>query len=74
MAGINGLNVTALQLGMVSDISSKLNQLILYTFFPTKSISFESAKTPPTEHYIFDSGATNAFYQPSTTLAWKIPG
>ena len=59
---------------MGSDISSKLNQLTSCTIFPTKPIFFESTKTTSTEQCIFDSSATNAFYQPSTTLVWKIPG
>ena len=57
----HGQHQQAWQLGMGSDISSKLNWLTLYTIFATKSISLKSTKTPPTEQYVFDSSATNAF-------------
>ena len=52
--------------------SSNLNGISPYTIFPTTSSTFESTTIPPTEKYIFDSGATDTFYQPSIPVIHAI--
>ena len=72
MASIDDLHVITCDIGMGKDHSYKQNQLTSYTTYHTKSIALDPTQTPPTEQYIFDSSATDAFYQPPTTLAFTL--
>ena len=74
MAGINGLNAPASLLGMGRDYNFKLNKITSYSTFPNQPITLDPTQKLLTDQYIFDSGTTDAFYQPSTMLACTLPG
>ena len=73
-ASIEGLNGTSLWLGTGRQYSFKLSKHPFYSTFPNQPTALDPAQQQPTDQYIFDSGVTDAFNQPSTTPACTLPG
>ena len=65
---------SAWRLGMSRECCFKLNAMSPYFAFPTQTLALNQEKHIPTDHYIFDSRATDACYKPSITIACTLLG
>ena len=73
-ASIGGLNAPSWWLGSGGEYSFKLNKITSYSTFPNQPFTLDSAQQNVTDQYIFDSSATDSFYQPPTSLAYTLSG
>ena len=54
--------------------SFKPNTMSPHSAFPSQTLALKQDKCTPTDHNVFDGGATDAFYKLSTTIACTLLG